>query len=143
MAILKRMSGEIEIRLRKPPFDTIEPVYFDEYASCTVRETPWDGERTRYVVPEDTAYAMEIIVKKGYRFSKKWTGFAIRVEDLATNRQIYNRLPEKACEKDVLITDQVILIDTVDSAVVNGELRFGPELTFQAMSPGKFIPCKQ
>jgi hypothetical protein len=108
MAILKDKGGEIEVRILKPPFDSAEPEFFDEYAYLGVRET---GKRecTRYISPETLHYAIHVTFKKGYNW-EHYPRFLFRVTDTATKQKIISLIPKRdgdKCEDNVLTTDQV------------------------------------
>ena len=71
MAFLGPPGGEIEIRLVKPPFDAVESarIYFDEYEKLgTPHAEKLSYESTRYIIPENTSYAIELTLKKGFDF---------------------------------------------------------------------------
>jgi hypothetical protein len=63
MAILGKPGNQIEVRLAKPPFDTSEPVYFDEYEKLS--DEPQTVFRcVRYIAAEESEYAIDITLKK-------------------------------------------------------------------------------
>ncbi len=81
MPILWGTGAQAEIRLRKPPFDPENQVYFDD------REIPKD-KITRYIVPEDTTYAIQITLKKGFNDGKYDRGFSIRIYDKGSEASV-------------------------------------------------------
>lgn len=81
MVFLGPPGGEIEVRLVKPPFDVVESsrVYFDEYEKLgTPHPEKLIYESTRYIVPENTHYAIELTLKKGFDFGD-WEGIYVWV----------------------------------------------------------------
>lgn len=91
MAILETPSGEIEVRLEKTGPNFTEPTYFDEYVQAGVREDQKATTITRYIVPEDTTYAVEIVVKKGYNFGSEYHRIGVRADDVASGEALFNR----------------------------------------------------
>lgn len=65
MAILGKPGSQIEARLEKLPINAESPTYFDQYAPIDEREILTDSI-TRYIVPEDQAYAINIIFKQRF-----------------------------------------------------------------------------
>jgi hypothetical protein len=107
MAILSGPSGEIQVRIQKAPFDTAELVFFDEYAKIGVRDD--NMECTRSLIPENTTYAIYVVVKAPFKF-EKWLGLRIKMIDEATNREFLSEKYEKDCKGT---KDQIIQIERV------------------------------
>jgi hypothetical protein len=128
MAILSGPSGEIQVRIQKAPFDTAEPVFFDEYAKIGVQDDRM--KCTRCLVPENTTYAIYILVKAPFKF-EKWLGLRIKVIDEATNREILN----ERYEKDSMGTkDQIIQIEKV------GQGKNAVQFSMNALPLGNIVP---
>lgn len=83
MAILGKPGSQIEVRLGKLPIKKESPTYFEEYAPIDERDNLTDSI-TRYIVPDEQAYGITIISKKGYTPGELVGGFAILVQDNAT-----------------------------------------------------------
>lgn len=92
MAIIIGPSGKIQVRIQKAPFYIAEPVFFDEYAKIGVRDDKM--ECIRCLIPENTTYAIYVVVKAPFKF-EKWLGLRIRMIDEATNREILSEKYEK------------------------------------------------
>jgi hypothetical protein len=91
MAILGKENSQIEIRLYKLPLNGLKAVYFDEYAHLSKRDQSVD-EVTRYIVPEDTSYGIEVIFKAGYVHGKYNGGHFLTLRDAASGAKIYKEL---------------------------------------------------
>jgi len=90
MAVLKSPSGVVEVCLQKAPYDTTEPVFFNEYAQLGTWENDNEMQRSRYIVPEDTTYAIFICMTKGFEFEPSSSLVWVRVYE-ATNKEIWRK----------------------------------------------------
>jgi hypothetical protein len=128
MAIITGLSGAIEVRIQKPPFKAVKPVFFDEYAKLGVRDERM--ECTRCLIPENTPYAIYVVVKAPFKFEKS-LGLRIKIIDEATNREIFSEKYEKDCEGT---KDQIIQIEKV------GEGKNEAQFSMNALPSGKIAP---
>jgi len=135
MTTLKDRAGEIEVRIMKPPFDAVEPEFFDEYVDLGVRYTGRNA-CTRYITPESQTYAIFIIVKSGYDWGT-YPRMHVEIFDKATKVRVLSRGFSKACAGTVSDEDQVFQVDSIYYAAVDGEARIGVKLAFIGMVPGK------
>jgi hypothetical protein len=141
MVFLGPPTAEIEIRLVKPPFDALESarVYFDEYEKLgTPHPEKLTCECTRYIVPENTAYAVEITLKKGFDCGK-WDGIYLQVCNNVSGAIIGGkRYPKPKEQTGSLPIGKKILVDKIDCAVVDGKITDHATLTFRALSIGTY-----
>ena len=83
MVFLGPPGAKMEVRLVKPPFDAMESgrIYFDEYEKFgTPHAEKLSYESTRYIIPENTHYAIELTPKKGFLFGD-WEGIFVEVRN--------------------------------------------------------------
>ncbi|XMA12207.1 hypothetical protein WAI453_004998 [Rhynchosporium graminicola] len=111
MAILKCPSGEVEIRLRGTRPKNFKIAYFDEYEEVKVKEYSGKSRCTRYIIPEDTRYAIEVILKSGFHLGD-CEGVRIKIYDKATDNFIGQKKITRG-PGEYLAIDKTILIETV------------------------------
>jgi len=134
MVIITSPRGDIQVQVQKPFADAAQSEFFQEYAKLGVRESDDDLKRTRYIVPETNTYAILIKLKKGFYFGK-YPRVWILSHDEATGEEIFSQTFPKDGAHRTLKSDQVILIDSIDKAmVVDGQERKGAKLAFHAVS---------
>jgi len=137
MVVITSPSGDIEVQVQKPFADAAQSEFFQEYAKLGVRESDDDCKRTRYIVPETTIYAILIKLEKGFCFGK-YPRVWILLHDEATGEEIFNQTFPKDGPHRTLKSEQVILIDSIDQAmVVDGQERKGAKLAFHTVSLGE------
>lgn len=141
MVFLGQPGSEIEVRLVKPPFDAPESarVYFDEYEKLgTPHPEKIRTECTRYIVPENTTYAIEITLKKGFDYGD-YEGIYLQVCNKTTGTILGKQgLNKGSSQTGPLGIGKKIVIDQVCFAQVNGKLTKNANLTFQALSLGAY-----
>jgi hypothetical protein len=131
--------GEIEVRLVKPPFDIVESsrVYFDEYEKLgTPHPEKLSYESTRYIAPENTHYAIELTLKKGFDFGD-WEGICVWVYNKVKMSTIgKKKLPKLPSETGPLPSGKFFLVERFDHAPNDGMYSMNPTLTFRALDIG-------
>jgi hypothetical protein len=139
MVFLGPPGGEIEVRLVKPPFDAVESarIYFDEYEKLgTPHAETLSYESTRYIIPENTHYAIELTLKKGFLFGD-WEGIFVEVRNKAKVFIIgKKKLPKPFGQEDPLLSAKKLLVDRVNDAPNNGQRTMNAALTFRALDIG-------
>jgi hypothetical protein len=139
MVFLGPPGGEIEVRLVKPPFDAVDSarIYFDEYMELgTPHSLELNKLALRYVVPEDTTYAIEITLRKGYRLGK-YTGIRINIYDKARDVLLGKKnffLPGLKKPTDA---DKKLLVSSLESSGLEGMRRTDAQLNFCGLSAGR------
>jgi len=124
MVFLGAKGGEIDIRLVKPPFDVNESarVYIDEYEMLG---TPYPEkgifESYRYIASEDTMYAIEVTLKKGFNWCK-YEALRVEVHDRAKKARIGYRNIWKGNREKLLAEDEKILVTSLNCAIIDGSL---------------------
>ena len=139
MVFLGPPGGEIEVRLVKPPFDVVESarVYFDEYEKLGKAHLESMGyQSTRYIVPENTHYAIELTLKKGFDFGD-WEGIYVIVHNKVKMSTIgKKKLPKLPGETGPLPAGKKLLVDRLDHAPNDGMYNMNATLTFRALDIG-------
>jgi hypothetical protein len=142
MVFLGPPGGEIEVRLVKPPFDAVESarIYFDEYEKLgTPHAENLSYKSTRYIVPENTQYAIELTLKKGFDY-EEWEGIYVKVYNKVKMSEIGGKkLPKPLGQRDLLHSVKKILVDRFDHAPKDGNYTMNATLTFRALDTGTFI----
>ena len=88
-------------------------------------------ECIRHLVPENTTYAVHIVVKTPFEFGK-WVGLRIKIIDEATDGEILSeKFEKKDCKKS---KDQIIQIEKV------GQGRNAVQFSMNALSSGNTVP---
>ncbi|KUJ20091.1 uncharacterized protein LY89DRAFT_779943 [Mollisia scopiformis] len=134
MAILGKSTSQIEVRLEKLPINGEHPTYFDEYAPIGDREALTDTI-TRYIVPEDQAYAIKIIFKEGYVSGKFDGGFGVIVHEKATGTDIFRQQLVGDSNSEDPSKDVIYPVASIPSAVVDGVVKQNVQLAFHQLSP--------
>lgn len=135
MAILKTPSGEIEVRLRKPPFDIGDPIYFDEYEELGLLDARKD-KCTRYIIPEDGMCGIEVIVKKGFRYGLDHKGVEAQVFTGGADYHIGGHCFRKA-DTSRTLSVQTFLFKTFSKGVVDGLTRKAATLSLKELVSGR------
>lgn len=140
MVFLGPQGAEIEVRLVKPPFDAEESarVYFDEYEKLgTPHPEKLSHECTRYIIPENTAYAVEITLKKGFDYGD-WDGVIVEVLRKVNKASIGQEILHKPTDqKDPLPIGRKYVVDRFNYAMLDGKLTRDGTLTFRGLNIGK------
>jgi hypothetical protein len=140
MVFLGPQGAEIEVRLVKPPFDAKESarVYFDEYEKLgTPHPEKLSRECTRYIIPENTAYAIEITLKKGFDYGD-WDGVGVEVRRKVNRTTIGVKiLPKPTDQKGPLPIGRKYIVDRFDHATIDGKITHNAALTFRGLNIGK------
>jgi hypothetical protein len=138
MVFLGPAGGQIEVRLVKPPFDATERIYFDEYEELgKPHPEKLSYESFRYIASENTTYAIEVTLKKGFKY-ETYAGILVWVWDKARKVQIGREKFAKTSEENVLENDVTILVTTLSGAIVDGKEKDKVNLSFSGLSTGKF-----
>jgi hypothetical protein len=138
MVVLGPADGQIEVRLVKPPFDATEPIYFDEFEKLgTAHPEKLRYESLRYIASENTAYAIEVTLKKGFSYGT-FLGIRVQVHDKVRKVQIGNRGFCKANSEDLLNEDKKILITSLRNVIFDGKARDNVNLSFSGLATGMF-----
>jgi hypothetical protein len=142
MVFLGPPGGEIEVRLVKPPFDAVESarIYFDEFQKLgTPHAEKLSYESTRYIVPENTHYAIELTLKKRFDF-EDWEGIFVWVYNKVKMSEIGDKkLPKPLGQRELLLSGKKILVDGLDHAPKDGKCTMNATLTFCALDTGTLI----
>ena len=140
MVFLGPKGAEIEVRLVKPPFDAEESarVYFDEYEKLgTPHSVRFSHECTRYIIPDNTAYAIEITLKKGFDYGD-WDGVSVRVCRKVNKTTIGKKdLPKPTDQRGPLPIGRKYVVDRINHAVVDGKKIQNATLIFRGLNVGK------
>ncbi|CZT50189.1 uncharacterized protein RSE6_11129 [Rhynchosporium secalis] len=132
MAILKCPSGEVEIRLRGTRPKNFKIAYFDEYEEVKVKEYSGKSRCARYIIPEDTRYAIEVILKSGFHLGD-CEGVRIKIYDKATDNFIGQKKITRG-PGEYLAIDKTILIETVSGGIAAGSWIQGAQLSFKSLT---------
>src|ERR1700748_2718336 len=115
MVFLGPKGAEIEIRLVKPPFDVDESarVYIAEYEMLGMpyREKG-SCECYQYIASEDTTYAIEITLKKGFVWGK-YQGIFVLVHDRARKAKIGRQVISKDDFEKILAHNKKIVVTSL------------------------------
>jgi hypothetical protein len=112
MVFLGPKDAQIEVHLVKPPFEATDSdlVYIDEYEQLgTPHREKGLFEGHRYIASEDTKYAIEVNLKKGFTWGD-YLGIRVHIEDRARKARIGFGLVHKDGNEIVLEKDQKILV---------------------------------
>lgn len=121
MTFLGLAGGQIEVHLRKPPFDSGEAVYF-EYEMLGNPHPPKHAlERTRYIVPEDTTYAIEVTLKKEFEYDEKYIAVGLEVFDTASGARLSESLVAEKGILNVPVEDQQLLVTILSGGAIDGK----------------------
>src|SRR5450432_3099073 len=113
MAILIHKGGEIEVWIKKYPLDGDE--FFDEYVKTGERQ-PKDDPQSRYInVEANAAYAIEIVLKKGFNF-EDYSGICVSLQHAGSEVcwQYWERQDDLGDETK-LRSDQVCTFEAKDA----------------------------
>ncbi len=136
MVILGPKDGRVEVRLMKAPFDAANPVYFDEYEKLGKRRPPNRAyECLQYIIPEDTAYGIELTLKRCFVYGG-YDGVCLKVYNKVSNGKIGSRTLSKKEDTDVLQEDKHILLDCLSHVQFEGVMRKRATLSFLGLAPG-------
>jgi hypothetical protein len=137
MVFLGLQGAEIEVRLVKPPFDAEESarVYFDEYEKLgTPHPEKFSHECTRYIIPENAAYAVEITLKKGFDYGD-WDGVGVGVLRKVNKTTIGGKiLPKPTDQSGPLPIGRKYIVDRFDHAMLDGKLTHNATSTFRGLN---------
>lgn len=139
MAITGEEGSQIEVRLYKLPGNGATLAYFDEYAPAAEREI-LENKVTRYIVPEDTSYGIEITLKAGFLHGKYNGYIDLILHDKASGAKLYDEYIERKqglSTKTPLEKDKVYHITKIPAAMVDGKPKSNVELALHALLPGK------
>jgi hypothetical protein len=140
MVFLGPQGAEIEVRLVKPPFDAEESAraYFDEYEKLgSPHPEKLSHECTRYIIPENTAYAIEITLKKGFDYGD-WDGVSVHVRRKVNKTRIGKKdLPKPTDQRGPLPIERKYVVDRINHAVVDGKELQNATLIFRGLNVGK------
>ncbi|KAF8849898.1 hypothetical protein BDZ45DRAFT_731926 [Acephala macrosclerotiorum] len=117
MAILGQGDSRIMVRIRKMPNDGSRGALYDEYALLDKNN---ESAITRYIVPEEGAYSVDVTLLRGYVSGAYDGGIGIKIRDKATG----------ALEKSELI--QVCRLHDVE---VEGKRMKDVKMHFQSLTP--------
>jgi hypothetical protein len=138
MEFLGKPGGQYAIRLVKPPFDAEPREYFHEYEELTATRSSESAEKCeRYIVPENTSYAIELTLKKGFDFGD-YIGVYLVLQNHDGTASLGMKQILKNASENVLTADKIFLVDSVDCATVNGSRRDGALLSFCELAVGRY-----
>jgi hypothetical protein len=140
MVFLCPQGAEIEVRLVKPPFDAEESarVYFDEYEQLgEPHPEKLSHECTRYIIPENTVYALGITLKKGFDYGD-WDGVVVEVVREVNKPALGGKFLSKPTDqKGPLPIGIKYVVDRFDGARLDGKMTHDATLTFRGLNIGK------
>ena len=134
MAILGKPGDEVEVHIAKSPLDSANPVYFDEYEKLG-NPYPSKLECTRYIVPEDGEYVIQITLKKGFDYGHR-KGVFVRVHDQVTKEEIGWQQFDKDDGDKILVSDKELRVETLNGVIIDGQKRNNVKLTLQNLVRG-------
>jgi hypothetical protein len=124
MVFLGPQGAELEVCLMKPPFDAEESEKLSH-------------ECTRYIIPENTAYAIEITLKKGFDYGD-WDGVIVEVLRKVNKTKIsWKNFPKPTDQKGPLPIGRKYVVDRFGYVKLDGTLTLNATLTFRGLDIGK------
>jgi hypothetical protein len=138
MVFLGPKDAQIEVRLVKPPFEATDSdrVYIDEYEQLgTPHREKGLFECHRYIASEDTKYAIEVTLRKGFTWGD-YLGIRVHIDDRARKARIGFGLIDKVGNEDVLEKDQKILLSSLFGAA-DGKFKTDAHLSIRALTRGE------
>lgn len=136
LQFLGKPGGQYAVRLVKPLFDAPKRQYFQEYEKLGDRDPPKHPiSCEKYIMSEDTTYAIEITLKKGFSFGK-YDQLKVSAFDIASEARMGTKFVCRNSLQRILAQDEVYLVEHLDSAVIEGKVAHGVSLSFQELVTG-------
>lgn len=130
MAILGPKHARIQVRLVRLPHDPENPIYFDEYTPLGEKENQME-EITRYIIPEETSYGIEVICKAGFRHRELNHNITTKLRDKTSDKLMFcGMIHEIDKTESGFEGDEDFPILSIPSATVDGKEREDVELSF-------------
>ncbi|ESZ94539.1 hypothetical protein SBOR_5082 [Sclerotinia borealis F-4128] len=117
--------------------DASKQKYLDEYMEVGKKDRE-TGELTRFIVSNDEEFGLEVTVKEGFNY-RFYDGVMIDLYDVHSGIMVWQKKYPKSDAQGSSQKDEKILIESIDHAIVEGQLRSKARLKLASLVLDDFI----